>query len=702
MNILFEQVAEKKSNEETALYASMLMPHLVLARTRTDREQSIGKTLERRLHAWLRCDFEALFTEAKALQQRAPTRTKKDEVNDFKQFDFQMTAGKISNALRSLDDSQKGTVLSLQEKINDKTVMEILKEKHPPPQAADQSYIDRRQENGLAYHCSIFDRINAGTVRKAAMATHGSHGPSGVDADDWRRWLSNFGQSSTNLCRTLASFARRLATEKVNDEVLRPYNACRLIPLDKNPGVRPIGVGEIVRRISARVILKCISHDLKALGGNSQLCLGQKSGIEHAIHSLREKFEHDDSEAMLLIDAKNAFNSLNRSLALQNIELICPSIVTALRNSYDSPSNLYVNGKILISQEGTTQGDPLAMSMYGLALLPLMRLLEDTEITQKWYADDGNAVGKLDAIHRLYKKLQQHGPAFGYHITKCHLVTKTDHKKVAMTLFENLDVELVDGHRVLGSVIGSSSACEKFKVEKANEFSTLLNKLATHAKKSPQNVYHALTKGVQHKLTFLSRTTPNLTDVFENSETIIREKLIPNMTGQNPPSSPIRELLALPLRNGGLNIMTPDDRTNDLTWSKEVSQHLSDEDATNVEYKQHKSIKIIKKQKTEILKSKIDSIQMTLEANQQYSMALASEKGASSWLTALPLKRYGFDLTKTEFRDGLSLRYGLQPKNLPLKCAPVAKILLSHIHSTVAKEAILTCATMRSATRSPK
>ena len=68
------------------------------------------------------------------------------------------------------------------------------------------------------------------------------------------------------------------------------------------------------------------------------------------------------------------------------------------------------------------------------------------------------------------------------------------------------------------------------------------------------------------------------------------------------------------------------------------------------------------------MKSKIDSLQKTFEANQQYSMALASEKGASSWLTALPLKRYGFDLTKTDFRDCLSLRYGLQPKNLPLKC----------------------------------
>ena len=48
-------------------------------------------------------------------------------------------------------------------------------------------------------------------------------------------------------------------------------------------------------------------------------------------------------------------------------------------------------------------------------------------------------------------------------------------------------------------------------------------------------------------------------------------------------------------------------------------------------------------------------------------MALASEKGAFTWLTALPLKRYGFDLTKTEFRDDLSLRYGLQPKNLSSK-----------------------------------
>ena len=54
------------------------------------------------------------------------------------------------------------------------------------------------------------------------------------------------------------------------------YNACRLIPVDKNPGVRPIGVGEVLRRIIGRSILKCLSNGLKLLGQSDQLCLGEK------------------------------------------------------------------------------------------------------------------------------------------------------------------------------------------------------------------------------------------------------------------------------------------------------------------------------------------------------------------------------------------------------------------------------------------
>ena len=96
-----------------------------------------------------------------------------------------------------------------------------------------------------------------------------------------------------------------------------------------------------------------------------------------------------------------------------------------------------------------------------------------------------------------------------------------------MTLFENLDVELVDGHRVLFSVKGFSSACKKIKVQKATEISTLLKKLATHAKKLHRNVYHALTKGVQHKLTFFSRTTPNLTMFLKRARRLFMSSSYP-------------------------------------------------------------------------------------------------------------------------------------------------------------------------------
>ena len=47
---------------------------------------------------------------------------------------------------------------------------------------------------------------------------------------------------------------------------------------------------------------------------------------------------------------------------------------------------------------------------------------------------------------------------------------------------------------------------------------------------------------------------------------------------------------------------------------------------------------------------------------------LASEKGTSAWLTALPIEEHGFALHKGAFRDALCLRYGWLPTNLPSRC----------------------------------
>ena len=53
--------------------------------------------------------------------------------------------------------------------------------------------------------------------------------------------------------------------------------------------------------------------------GSVQLCAGQASGCEAAIHSVRAGFQDVDAEAALLVDASNAFNFINRMSALLNI-----------------------------------------------------------------------------------------------------------------------------------------------------------------------------------------------------------------------------------------------------------------------------------------------------------------------------------------------------------------------------------------------
>ena len=77
------------------------------------------------------------------------------------------------------------------------------------------------------------------------------------------------------------------------------------------------------------------------------------TGCEAAVHAVRQMFE--SAEAVILVDA---FNSLNRENALRNIQHLCPSLSTVLINTYHEDVHLFIDGETLMSEEGTTQGDP--------------------------------------------------------------------------------------------------------------------------------------------------------------------------------------------------------------------------------------------------------------------------------------------------------------------------------------------------------
>ena len=74
----------------------------------------------------------------------------------------------------------------------------------------------------------------------------------------------------------------------------------------------------------------------------------------------------------------------------------------------------------------------------------------------KWYADNRNAVGvgSIDNLLEILKLLKQNGPSFGYHLTKCHLITKPELIPSTRGKIRDFDVANIDGFRVLGLIIG--------------------------------------------------------------------------------------------------------------------------------------------------------------------------------------------------------------------------------------------------------
>ena len=86
-------------------------------------------------------------------------------------------------------------------------------------------------------------------------------------------------------------------------------------------------MGELLRRIVCKVIFSLVREDVQDAVGSLQLCVGHDSGCKAAVHALRTIFEDEESEAVLLVDASNAFN------ALHNIMSVCPSLATTVINS---------------------------------------------------------------------------------------------------------------------------------------------------------------------------------------------------------------------------------------------------------------------------------------------------------------------------------------------------------------------------------
>ena len=141
-----------------------------------------------------------------------------------------------------------------------------------------------------------------------------------------------------------------------------------------------IGIGEVLRRIVGKAVISIIKPDTLESAGSLQLYVGLPSGCEAIVHTLTKIYAKVSSDAILLVDASNAFNALNRKALLHNIRYICPSMATYIRIS----SRLFITeGSEIASTEGTTQGDPFAMPAYDVSMVPLLSMIASVNLSER-------------------------------------------------------------------------------------------------------------------------------------------------------------------------------------------------------------------------------------------------------------------------------------------------------------------------------
>ena len=254
-----------------------------------------------------------------------------------------MFEGKVGAALKFLDSNSSNSVHKPTEQV-------ITKLLALHPQAAEIQAESLMQGPLQPISPAHFNSINEQTILKAAKYTHGSGGPSLLDAKQWKRILcsNQFKGEAKELREQMAVFAKKIATQVIDPSTLQAYCANRLIPLDKAPGdaelqIRPIGVSEVMRRVVGKTISWSLGQDIQESAGPLQVATGLKGGSEAAIHSMRDIFKGEASDAVILVDAENAFNKLNRAVALHNMQYICPQFATVLINTYRIPARLFIS-----------------------------------------------------------------------------------------------------------------------------------------------------------------------------------------------------------------------------------------------------------------------------------------------------------------------------------------------------------------------
>ena len=255
------------------------------------------------------------------------------------------------------------------------------------------------------------------------------------------------------------------------------------------------------------------------------------------------------------------------------------------------------------------------------------------------------------------------------------MITKPEKEEIVREKFKDTDINITkEGKKHLGAVVGSRSYLSEYVNEKVDGWVSEIIKLAEFATTQPQASYAVYTFGLKHRWTYYYRTLPDIQDLLKPLEDAIANVFLPALLEHN--CSPIeREILALPVRKGGIGVANP---CNEAQLEYQASRKITAPLVKRIELQMHEipddsEIQVLKqdvrKEKSGVLSERVESVVENALPKMKRMIELASEKGASSWLTVIPMSEMDFTLNKREFRDAIKLTYNWPIKDNPTRCA---------------------------------
>lgn len=489
------------------------------------------------------------------------------------------------------------------------------------------------------------------------------------------------GDAGSRLVRAIATLCNLMLSGNVPMDVCRILYGANLCALrKKDGGLRPIAAGLTLRRLVGKIACKVVGESVGEYLRPVQIGVNTRGGCEAAVHATRAYVQkHKNTNHVLLkIDAKNAFNSIERDSMLTAIKDQIPFLYNYLWQAYSSPTLLFFGEKTLLSQVGAQQGDPCGPMIFSLTIHPVIESLSsDLNI---WYLDDGTLAGPPETVLRDFEILMQRLKHVGLEINpaKCEIYFMGDFSTDVYDKFSTLSpgIRIVkDELELLSSPIISSNIEKCFE----DKFSSL-RRLFSRLKEVPLHISYYLLRHclMIPKMTYLLRTTAAwyCTDLLHALDEEFRATLEDICNSKFSESQ--WTLASLPIRFGGLGIRKLDDIALPAYLSSSVAvlelvnlmlKEISDEPSTTdysdgimkwtglglpfpiqpSSQNNWDAIRVI---------NILDNLDLAnLKDNARFLAAQRSE--ANAWLSTLPSRCLGTLLDNNTFRISIALRYGL-------------------------------------------